>query len=173
MYSAGRKKLAELGLQLGDVKSFCLDCLRSFALGGFSDWLPAHSGMGSGGQAEAFFRGRFGHSREHGGAASSSGDPSLDQPETHNSPADAEGFAQGLLADPTLVFADKVVDINVNSASTHVFNLETKSGAYVAQGVVTHNCRCTTVLVFPRKPDKARARANRDANETRERLVGG
>lgn len=45
------------------------------------------------------------------------------------------------------VFADAIVDVRLLRFAGHVYNLETKSGTYIAQGVVTHNCRCTWVAV--------------------------
>lgn len=41
------------------------------------------------------------------------------------------------------VHLDRVIDIRMDFCwSGHVFNLETVSGAYVADGIVSHNCRC-------------------------------
>lgn len=45
------------------------------------------------------------------------------------------------------VFADDVVSVYRESWHGFVFNLETESGAYTAEGIITHNCRCTTGLV--------------------------
>jgi len=42
----------------------------------------------------------------------------------------------------TEVFLDKVVNIEVVRFTGHVYNLETESGHYTANGVVVHNCRC-------------------------------
>lgn len=43
---------------------------------------------------------------------------------------------------------DRIIDKSVRSFSGHVFNLETESGFYSANGIVNHNCRCTTVPVL-------------------------
>ena len=40
------------------------------------------------------------------------------------------------------VFADDIVDVHVTSWHGPVYNVETESGAYLAGGIVTHNCRC-------------------------------
>jgi len=40
------------------------------------------------------------------------------------------------------VFADEIIDIEIRDFSGHVYNLETEKGWYVANGIVTHNCRC-------------------------------
>lgn len=57
-------------------------------------------------------------------------------------PADTEGVGQRLDAFAALVERDKVVEIRRVPANGHVFNLETSSGTYIAQGVIVHNCRC-------------------------------
>lgn len=43
------------------------------------------------------------------------------------------------------VFFDQVVNIERRNFSGHVFNLETVKGWYVANGIITHNCRCVIV----------------------------
>jgi hypothetical protein len=44
---------------------------------------------------------------------------------------------------------DTIVDVSVRSFSGHVYNLEISTGFYVANGIVTHNCRCTEIAVLP------------------------
>lgn len=44
-------------------------------------------------------------------------------------------------------FEDTILNRDIRSFSGHVFNLETASGEYEANGIITHNCRCTTALV--------------------------
>jgi hypothetical protein len=45
------------------------------------------------------------------------------------------------------VIADKIVMIRREPFAGHVFNLETDSHIYLANGVVTHNCRCSLEVV--------------------------
>lgn len=45
------------------------------------------------------------------------------------------------------VFADKVIDIWRRPFAGHVYNLQTSSGMYVADSIVTHNCRCAIIPV--------------------------
>ncbi len=40
------------------------------------------------------------------------------------------------------IFIDSVIEIRRTSFSGHVYNIETDEGFYVANGIVTHNCRC-------------------------------
>jgi SPP1 gp7 family putative phage head morphogenesis protein len=41
------------------------------------------------------------------------------------------------------VFLDQIVSVGVVSFHGHVFNLETETGYYMAQGIASHNCRCS------------------------------
>lgn len=43
------------------------------------------------------------------------------------------------------VFIDKIINIKSRAFSGHVYNLQTKKGFYVAEGIFTHNCKCTTI----------------------------
>ena len=45
------------------------------------------------------------------------------------------------------VVADRVVHVSRRAWSGHVYNLQTATGWYVANGIVTHNCRCTAMPV--------------------------
>lgn len=52
---------------------------------------------------------------------------------------------------PTLVLPTQLArirKINHTTFDGHVFNLQTKSGWYVSQGIVTHNCRCSSKSVI-------------------------
>jgi SPP1 gp7 family putative phage head morphogenesis protein len=59
-----------------------------------------------------------------------------------------QAFCDSTDTDPALIEADYIVDVQIIPWSGHVFNCETKSHTYAAQGVITHNCRCTTVPVM-------------------------
>lgn len=43
------------------------------------------------------------------------------------------------------VFLDDVIDVQVQTVSDHVYNLETGAGFYAANGIITHNCRSLLV----------------------------
>ena len=47
---------------------------------------------------------------------------------------------------------DAVASVNRHSYSGYVYNLETSTGWYIANGVVTHNCRCTLIPVLRNVP---------------------
>lgn len=44
---------------------------------------------------------------------------------------------------------DRLVDKRFRDYEGHVFNLQTQSGRYIAQGIISHNCRCRMVLIAP------------------------
>lgn len=45
------------------------------------------------------------------------------------------------------VILDKVEFVTLKAVACHVYNLETETGWYVADGIITHNCRCSMGLV--------------------------
>lgn len=52
----------------------------------------------------------------------------------------ARDLANGLAGEVSL---DEIVRIERFEARCHVYNLETEGGWYAANGIITHNCRCT------------------------------
>lgn len=67
------------------------------------------------------------------------------------SPAQASGDELGSNAElfgdlhvrfPGQVFLDEIISVDRQAFHGDVFNLETSGGWYVAEGIVTHNCRC-------------------------------
>jgi hypothetical protein len=40
------------------------------------------------------------------------------------------------------LIADRLVSKSIRSFAGHVYNLQTSAGCFIAQGIVTHNCRC-------------------------------
>lgn len=64
--------------------------------------------------------------------------------------ADAK-LARDIIAGATgPVFADNVINVDVQRFSGHVYNLESGNHSYIAQGILNHNCRCAWVPVVPR-----------------------
>lgn len=59
-------------------------------------------------------------------------------------------FADGSSLD---VFVDEVVSVERRKFCGHVYNLQTGSGIYVANNIITHNCRCTLSPVLKRYGD--------------------
>lgn len=131
------------------VGAFILAALRSAAQRFVGDFAPSPSGVRLPSQAQAVAARCSRHSLEHRRAAVSRGHSAGKQAETNGAAADTEEFRAALLGHTSVVELDQVIDVNVLSFHGHVLNLETSSGAFVANGVVTHNCRCSLGLVLP------------------------
>ncbi|MGL5005601.1 MAG: hypothetical protein ACRDAM_21960, partial [Casimicrobium sp.] len=54
------------------------------------------------------------------------------------------------------VFLDAIIETGRACWSGHVYNLETDSGAFIANGIITHNCRSIMLplLRMPRATDR-------------------
>ena len=104
------------------------------------------------GQSQALFSRRLGHPDNPGCAIASRGDAIFNENFSDGRRADAESFYESIRGHTSEVFLDDVIGIDVVSTSSHVFNLETKSGWYIADGLVVHNCRCTLGLVVKEEP---------------------
>lgn len=60
-----------------------------------------------------------------------------------------EGPVRGVIASgeavevaPGNVVSDRILQVNRRDFAGHVYNLQTATGWYVANGIITHNCRC-------------------------------
>lgn len=58
---------------------------------------------------------------------------------------DIARFSDGSLVDVTV---DNVVSVTKKRFAGHVYNLQTDSGVYIANNIMTHNCRCTLAPVI-------------------------
>jgi hypothetical protein len=61
---------------------------------------------------------------------------------------DAEGLRDAPDADSGGVVFDNVIGVQVEDFCGHVFNLETHDHLIKCNGIVTHNCRSTTIAVL-------------------------
>lgn len=61
--------------------------------------------------------------------------------------ADAKIALQIIKGEALLVAPDEIVKIDRVWFSGHVYNLETEGNWYVANGIITHNCRCSILSV--------------------------
>ena len=69
-----------------------------------------------------------------------------------------------------------MIEINHGSFSGHVYNLQTESGWYVTQNVITHNCRCTIRWIYALRnlPPEMLTKLGQDTlAEARARLAAG
>lgn len=132
-----------------DKVSGLLSPQRLLAHGLLGSFLPTNSIMGRLAKSSALLGASLGHPGIHGRAASSRLDSHSEQPVANHSAADAIEFGERLLGSAIAVSLAQVVKIERRDFAGHVFNLQTESGAYLANGIVSHNCRCTLVYDEP------------------------
>jgi hypothetical protein len=73
-------------------------------------------------------------------------------------PGDMKAIRQFLLRNSRKVQADQITNIDIYSFAGHVYNLQTESGFYLANGIILHNCRCSILPVLPPEIDQATGR---------------
>jgi len=76
-------------------------------------------------------------------------DPSSRETVTNRLSADAEGFCDRVVALACGIAPDQIVHVEWQAFSGHVYNLETIDGWYMANSIVTHNCRCALLPDIP------------------------
>lgn len=76
-----------------------------------------------------------------------SGDTLLTQDAVDDPAADPVRLGESLDRYAGTVGADKVIEVRRFPASTHVYNLQSQDGWFLAGGIVAHNCRCVTMLL--------------------------
>jgi hypothetical protein len=104
--------------------------------------------VGSGSQTATLVLARSGHALEHGSTAVARLDTSLEQTSAYSTAADAELLGKTLFGDSFRVKLDQVVSVHMDTIAAHVYNLQTESGTYIANGIVAHNCRCSLAFDF-------------------------
>lgn len=89
------------------------------------------------------------HLKKIGLASISRSNASFYQSRSDSSPGNIEDIRKSFLGYPFEIELDQVVSINIGSFSGHVYNLQTQNEFYLANGILSHNCRCTIVPVLP------------------------
>ncbi len=102
-------------------------------------------------QAQALFRGSLSHAEEHRLATVARLDVRLTEVSMDGAPADAEVFSECLDTFAELIELDEVVSVEVDSSGqgVPVYDFTTLSSTYIANDLLTHNCRCQVVAVNP------------------------
>ena len=109
--------------------------------------LAAHGVVGGGGKSLPFVRAGLGHAEEHGVAAPARFDARLKEDAANRGPADAELGGERLFRRAGEVASDEVVNVERVEFRGHVYNLQTRTGHYWCNVIVTHNCRCAAIPV--------------------------
>jgi hypothetical protein len=81
---------------------------------------------------------------------STGSDTIIEQVSSDSSSADTIAFREAILALPGKVSLDKVIRTGKCDFAGHVYNLQTETGLFVADGIITHNCRCTLSHELPK-----------------------
>lgn len=87
------------------------------------------------------------HPNGHGIPATTERDSGGDQPLPEGCARDPETTSDRLLGFACGVGPDRILQVSRVQFNGHVFNLQTRTGAYLAGGIVAHNCRCHAVPV--------------------------
>lgn len=103
-------------------------------------------GMGRAGLPETSLGRHQGPFHHRGIMESPRGDTIIDQTSGNRPSADPVSERELIDRLASQVTPDKIVSIRRVPFQGHVYNLQTESGWYGANGIVTHNCRCTVGL---------------------------
>lgn len=111
--------------------------------------LDAPDGIMAGGGLPASLGGRhLGHAELHTAAASTVGQAHTLPPVSERAAVASEVISDLDARFPGHVSAVKVTHLGVSEYRGHVYNLQTEAGWYIAEGIITHNCRCDTIPVL-------------------------
>lgn len=107
-------------------------------------WLltPPQALVGAASKPSLLLGRQLAHPGKHGSGAISRLDGVSEQKAAHGGSTYAEFACEGILGLPGQVSLDQVAGVTRREWSGHVFNLSTETGAYAANGIVVHNCRC-------------------------------
>lgn len=141
------QRVSQHRFQRADAYLRCLLRLRHPAPGLQALRLAAEGLVRCCGNLLALLRGELAHAEGAGRTAPPWLDACAEQAVADDPAGDAERLCQGLLALPGGVTLDKVVHVERDVVTTHVYNLETASGWYIGNGIVVHNCECQLEIV--------------------------
>jgi len=87
------------------------------------------------------------------------------QPTGHEDSTNAVSLGKSLDGLAGFVEPDELVRVGHRYASGHVYNLQTRSGWYIANGIIVHNCLCFLDPVFRKEGSIPVARLNVEGEE--------
>ncbi len=146
--AASREHIGEAGFEVGrSARSVALEGGGHHLLFPFR-FLPTANGIVCGrGKPQAFGR----RGPIHPGllllAAVAQRDPGLAEDPHDRGRRAPEQLGDAADPDAAFEFPDQIVGVQRRDFSGHVYNLQTGTGRYTADGIITHNCRSTTVPV--------------------------
>lgn len=107
--------------------------------------------MGGLRKPSAFFGRRATHADEHGHASIAGLDAAFQEPPSNSAPRDVERLGQCLFRFPGLIATDKIVDVQYFSFHGFVYDLQTPTSLYIANGLLSSNCRCSVTYQAARR----------------------
>ena len=155
-YPTGGEHSPEFGLAPSDFTSGALHPNGAGATPVQGLAIFSQGDMGGGGESLAFGGGGLGHAAEHTLASVPLLNTLFVQDTNNRVSGDTVVDRQLFDRDSIVVSGQKVVKVRRIPFSGHVYNLQTKSGLYIANGIIAHNCRC--VLTYERA-DRGRTMA--------------
>jgi SPP1 gp7 family putative phage head morphogenesis protein len=71
----------------------------------------------------------------------------LDQDLSQTPPGDVVSLRDSLATFAGDVCRDRLINVRIRRFAGHVYNLQTQTGWYIANGIIAHNCRCVPVPI--------------------------
>lgn len=142
------KALLDFGLQGSNLAAAARSHLELSSLGVGA---PALSGVSSSSKSLAFSGSSTTHSSKLLLASTSELAPGFQDDALYGTWRDVEPISNAANTDAIVIGGNDQVDViwvGWEPFSGHVYNFETESGTYWADGILTHNCRSTTVPVI-------------------------
>lgn len=135
-----------------DFVSLCNLRSMLFALRDATD-----GGMGRLREKKAFRLAKSGHSNFAGSRSITQSNPIFSETSSDWWSADAKALAECQNAFAGKITTAKVVNVNIRDFLGHVYDLHTTSSMYLANGLVSSNCRCTVepILITETPPAKS------------------
>ena len=145
MNAAFCEEFSELGLSISDsiLSAFGSDGAQS--QGSHPIFCSAPSNISSQSVRPKFLRRKFGVSKELSSRAIPSFNPAFLQSSFNNDAFNSETESNSIFRLASLITADEIINVEVNSVRCFTHNLETTSGWYAAQGYLCRNCHCVAI----------------------------
>lgn len=135
-----RGKLPFVGGKFTDATLFGLGSIDQLLVGVL---LAANGIVGSTGKALTFLGSEGGHPEISRLTSATAYNARLNEAAANSSTVDIEAFSKSFLAEAGLIKFDDVIDIKIYSVhNAPVYDVETTSTLYTANGIISSNCRC-------------------------------
>jgi hypothetical protein len=158
--SPSAEQISEDDFVLGNIQSKSMDSQRVSNLGFFAPSASLDGHMCGRHLARSLVGGHLAPAQPLSGGLVARSEAAFSETKVDSSPTDSEFLTEPISGpavgeepanfgsiDGKVFFSSSVVGTQSIPFSGYVYNLETDSGWYAANGIVTHNCRCSLLLV--------------------------